>query len=104
MTSPETVSEAEVEAALEAYYDELCRLPTSLLRKSEDLKRVCLRAAITAAAQMRAQAVDDLPKKPTPAILEAIKQAIWKNTWGEAALVGHWAAIRSAALGIRKGE
>lgn len=38
-----------------------------------------------------------VPTKPTRPILDAIKDAIWRNTWGDSALCGHWADILASA-------
>ena len=43
-----------------------------------------------------------VPQEPTAAILSEIKQAIWKNTWGDQALAAHWFLIRRAAVNAEK--
>jgi hypothetical protein len=38
-----------------------------------------------------------VPRDATPAIVAALKQVIWKNTWSDAALKAHWQNLLLAA-------
>lgn len=44
------------------------------------------------------RAVITAMREPAPEIREQVKQAIWKNTWGDVALDEHWRNMIDASL------